>query len=53
MTLNGRPLSKVFLTHAEIMAGGELRFAMGDKANTAWGADVAARPYSMTPYPAR
>ena len=50
VTLNGKPLEKVVLTHAQILAGGELRFTMQARPNTTWGASVAARPYSMTPY---
>jgi len=53
VTLNGRPLDRVFVRHAEIVAGGELRFTMASRPDRAWGTAVAARPYSMTPYPAR
>ena len=51
VTLDGKPLDKVFLTHAQIMAGGTLRFTMSATPDRAWGADAAARPFSMTPYP--
>jgi predicted alpha-1,2-mannosidase len=48
-TLNGKPLDRAFLKHAEIMAGGELRFTMAAEPNKAWGAGKAGeRPYAMT-----
>ncbi|WP_267383007.1 MULTISPECIES: GH92 family glycosyl hydrolase [unclassified Sphingomonas] len=50
VTLNGRPLDRVYLRHAEIMAGGELRFRMQAMPDTRWAVSVAARPASMTPY---
>ncbi|WP_242095176.1 GH92 family glycosyl hydrolase [Sphingomonas sp. CROZ-RG-20F-R02-07] len=50
VTLNGRPLDRVYLRHAEIMAGGELRFRMQAMPDTRWAESVAARPASMTPY---
>ncbi len=36
-TLNGEPLLTPFITHAQIMAGGELVFELGEKPNRAWG----------------
>jgi predicted alpha-1,2-mannosidase len=36
VTLNGKPLSKPFIRHADILAGGVLTFVMGDKPST-WG----------------
>jgi predicted alpha-1,2-mannosidase len=50
VTLNGVPLAKSVVTHAQILAGGELRFAMQATPNTRWATDKHARPYSMTPY---
>ncbi|CAN5165265.1 GH92 family glycosyl hydrolase [soil metagenome] len=50
VTLNGRPLDRTWISHAEIQAGGELHFVMGAEPNTTWGASVGARPYSMTAY---
>jgi predicted alpha-1,2-mannosidase len=47
-TLNGRPLDRAYLTHAEIMAGGELRFAMQAEPDKSWATDPAQRPYSMS-----
>jgi predicted alpha-1,2-mannosidase len=47
-TLNGKPLNRAYLTHEEIMAGGELRFVMQKEPNKMWAADVAQRAYSMS-----
>lgn len=47
-TLNGKPLDRAFLRHEEIMAGGELRFAMQAEPDKAWAADAAHQPYSMS-----
>ncbi len=45
-TLDGKPLGRAYLEHAEILAGGELRFTMQAEPNREWGRD--ARPYSMS-----
>jgi len=45
-TLNGKPLDRAYLEHAEIVAGGELKFVMQAEPNQAWG--TAERPYSMS-----
>ncbi len=50
VTLNGRPLARSFLRHAEIVAGGELRFVMQAEPNKSWGTGKGARPYSMSAY---
>ncbi|HEX4693379.1 GH92 family glycosyl hydrolase [Sphingomonas sp.] len=50
VTLNGRPLTRVYITHDEIERGGALRFTMSATPNKAWGTSVAARPYSMSAY---
>ena len=47
MTLNGRPLTRSFITHGEIMGGGELRFTMGSSPDRNWATLPADRPYSM------
>lgn len=47
-TLNGKPLDRAYLTHQEIMTGGELRFTMQAEPNKAWATDPAQRPYSMS-----
>ncbi len=43
-TLNGKPLTRTWLTHDQIAAGGTLVLEMGPKPNRAWGADPADRP---------
>lgn len=48
VSLNGKPLTRSFLRHEEILNGGELRFTMSDKPNTSWGALPASRPFSMS-----
>ncbi|MGV3578999.1 GH92 family glycosyl hydrolase [Brevundimonas sp.] len=48
VTLNGRTLDRTWITHEEIVAGGQLYFVMGAQPNRTWGAGAAARPYSMS-----
>jgi predicted alpha-1,2-mannosidase len=48
VTLNGRPLSRAFLRHEELMQGGELRFTMSTKADAVWSMQRLELPYSMT-----
>jgi hypothetical protein len=36
-SLNGRPYTKSFFTHGDLMAGGELVFEMGAQPNPTWG----------------
>lgn len=50
VSLNGKPLNRNYLTHADIMAGGELKYVMSDKPNKAWGSEISARPPSMSEY---
>jgi predicted alpha-1,2-mannosidase len=50
VTLNGAPLTRSYIRHDEILRGGELRFTMSDKPNTAWATAPEARPFSMTSY---
>lgn len=47
-TLNGRPLDRCFVRHAEIVAGGQLVFEMGDRPNKNWASDPSAAPPSMS-----
>ena len=49
VTLNGKPLARVFLRHEEITAGGELVFTMQAQPNRAWPGAQAVQPYSMSP----
>ncbi|WP_267226838.1 GH92 family glycosyl hydrolase [Dyella silvae] len=48
VTLNGKPLDRVYLRHGEILAGGELHFTMQAEPNRSWGQRVEARPSSMS-----
>ena len=48
VTLNGRPLERSYLRHAEIVAGGALHFVMSAVPNTRRGSSQAARPYSLS-----
>ncbi|RDS85228.1 GH92 family glycosyl hydrolase [Dyella psychrodurans] len=50
VTLNGKPLDRVYLKHADILAGGELHFTMQADPNKSWGQAISARPTSMSPY---
>jgi len=50
VTLNGKPLDRVYLKHADILAGGELHFTMQEQPNKDWGKALSARPASMSPY---
>jgi predicted alpha-1,2-mannosidase len=50
VALNGKPLSRSFLRHEDIMAGGELVFRMQATPNAEWGRERGARPYSQTAY---
>ncbi|MDP8223004.1 MAG: GH92 family glycosyl hydrolase [Candidatus Lernaella stagnicola] len=42
--LNGAALERAWITHDELVAGGELLFVMGEEPNPAWGADVSQLP---------
>ncbi|TAM09239.1 MAG: glycoside hydrolase family 92 protein, partial [Rhodanobacter sp.] len=50
VTLDGKPLDRVYLRHADILAGGELRFTMQAAPNKTWGTRIAARPAAMSAY---
>ncbi len=50
VSLNGKPLARSYLTHQEIMAGGELHFSMQAQPNQTWATGPTQRPYSMTAY---
>ena len=43
-TLSGRRFRRSFLRHQEILAGGVLRFAMGERPNRQWGSGAGERP---------
>jgi len=46
--LNGNDLSKTWIDHSEIVAGGNLVFEMGDKPNKLWGDKPGDSPPSMS-----
>lgn len=48
VTLDGKPLPRAFLRHAEVMAGGELRFTMQAEPNRDWPGAGVEQPYSMS-----
>ena len=48
VTLDGKPLHRAFITHQELMAGGELRFAMQAQPDKDGRARAHQAPYSMS-----
>jgi predicted alpha-1,2-mannosidase len=48
VTLNGKPLTRMYLRHEEIMQGGELRFVMSTKADATWSTQPLEVPFSMS-----
>ena len=46
--LDGKPLDRAFITHQELMAGGELRFTMQAMPNKDWPGAAAKAPYSIS-----
>jgi predicted alpha-1,2-mannosidase len=48
VTLNGKPLTRTFLRHEELLRGGELRFDMSTKADATWSNQPEETPYSIT-----
>ncbi len=47
-SLNGKPLNKPWIRHADIVRGGDLVFVMGPMPNKLWGSAVADAPPSMS-----
>ncbi|AZQ65364.1 glycoside hydrolase family 92 protein [Flammeovirga pectinis] len=47
-TLNGKSFNKTYLTHEQIMAGGEIVFEMGNQPNKDWGTAKDSAPFSMS-----
>ena len=45
-TLNGKPFNKSYLTHNQIITGGEIVFKMGEKPNKSWGTGDGNIPVS-------
>lgn len=50
--LNGKPYSKLYLTHDQLTQGCTIEFEMASKPNTRRGLDDADKPYSLTEGPA-
>ena len=48
VALNGTPVTRAYLRHDEIMAGGDLRFTMQATPNKAWAKRFVDRPYSTS-----
>lgn len=48
VALNDQPLNRAFVTHGELMAGGELRFTMQAQPDRGWPSEDAQAPYSMS-----
>ena len=48
VSLDGKSLDRAFITHQELMAGGELRFTMQAMPNKGWPGKDAKKPYSMS-----
>jgi predicted alpha-1,2-mannosidase len=48
--LNGKPLTRAFIRHEEIMSGGELHFVMQATPGKTWATGTGSRPYSMSSY---
>lgn len=46
--LNGRPYSKMYITHKDLLNGGVLEFVMSDTPNKKRGLSKTDKPYSMT-----
>jgi hypothetical protein len=49
--LNGKPYKKSFLSHDDLMAGGELVFTMGPRPNVRWGSGRGNEPVSRIDAP--
>ena len=48
-TLNGKPLTRPWITRDEVTSGGELSFVMGSQPNPQWGSAAADRPPATMP----
>lgn len=46
VTLNGEPYTHSYITHNDIMKGGELHFVLSDVPNKSWGIALSDRPVS-------
>ena len=50
-TLNGKPYTKMYITHQNIMNGGILQLTMGNRPSKIWGVKIEDAPGSMTEIP--
>ena len=50
-TLNGKPLTRTWISHQEIVEGGLLVFQMGPQPNPQWGSGPEDAPPSMSTKP--
>ncbi|MET4663772.1 GH92 family glycosyl hydrolase [Sphingomonas sp. PvP056] len=48
VTLDGKPVTKAYLRHDQILAGGELRFRMQATPNKRWASAPSERPFSTS-----
>jgi putative alpha-1,2-mannosidase len=46
ITLDGKPYTKSYISHADLTAGGNLKLEMGSKPSATYGIKAADRPYS-------
>ena len=46
--LNGKPIARTWISHEEIVRGGELAFTMGSQPNRNWGSRPEDAPPSLT-----
>jgi putative alpha-1,2-mannosidase len=49
VTRNGKPYSKSYITHQDLLQGGTLVFQMGSRPSPTWGVAPASRPRSAMP----
>jgi putative alpha-1,2-mannosidase len=47
--LNGKSLDRSYVTHEELMQGGDLRFVFSSEKDAAWSHRALRPPYSETP----
>ncbi|OJV16832.1 MAG: alpha-mannosidase [Dyadobacter sp. 50-39] len=45
---NGKPFTRTYITHGELLKGGTLILQMGDKPNKQWGVQDADMPFSLS-----
>jgi predicted alpha-1,2-mannosidase len=50
ITLNGKPLTKTYFSHQDLLSGGRLEMEMGSMPNKSWGSNPGAAPPSSIDY---